>query len=119
MVTIGSQIIDTKTNTFHIVDGIEVIDNKTLVFTKDLKCFPIGEIIPIENLYNTQKEVTPSEQYVYSVITRLINSEREMTLGEWAPKHYVPRVKKAKKTLIYQIWENFILNFKKLTSSND
>jgi hypothetical protein len=40
----GSQIISVRTNTTHIVDDIETIDNKRLVFTTDMKCFPIEEV---------------------------------------------------------------------------
>lgn len=40
----GSQIISVRTNTTHRVDDIETIDNKRLVFTTDLKCFPIEEV---------------------------------------------------------------------------
>jgi len=116
MITIGSQIIYIKTNTLHTVDGIEVINHKTLVFTKDTKCFPIEEVMSVESYYKTQKEVNASEQYVYSVIDNLVESGRNMTLGEWAPKYYVPRVKKIKKTVIGEIWDKII---KKFTSSND
>ena len=44
MIESGTQIINIKRNTIHIVDGVEVINNEKLVFTADMKCFPIGEI---------------------------------------------------------------------------
>lgn len=44
MMHYGTEIINKKTKTVHKVDDIEVINNETLVFTQDLKCFPISEI---------------------------------------------------------------------------
>jgi hypothetical protein len=41
MVAIGSKVINKKTNKIHIVDEIEIINGETLIFTKDIKCFPI------------------------------------------------------------------------------
>ena len=45
MISQGTQIINKRTNTTHFVDEIEVINNETLIFTQDMKCFPISEII--------------------------------------------------------------------------
>lgn len=50
MITHGTQIINEKTNTIHIVDEIEVINNETLVFTHDVKCFPLSEVKRHPNL---------------------------------------------------------------------
>lgn len=44
MITQGSEIFNLKTRTKHIVDEIEIINNEKLVFTKDVKCFPIKEV---------------------------------------------------------------------------
>jgi hypothetical protein len=44
MISHGTQIINEKTNTIHIVDEVEVINNETLVFTQDVKCFPLSEV---------------------------------------------------------------------------
>jgi hypothetical protein len=41
MIAQGSKIINRKTKRTHIVDAIEVINGTTLVFTEDIKCFPI------------------------------------------------------------------------------
>ena len=50
MIGYGTQIINKKTDTIHIVDEIEVINNETLVFTQDVKCFPLSEVEKYPNL---------------------------------------------------------------------
>lgn len=50
MIGYGTQIINKRTNTVHTVDGIEVINNETLVFTQDVKCFPLSEVEKYPNL---------------------------------------------------------------------
>lgn len=68
MITQGTQIKNKKTNTIHVVDDIEVINHETLVFTKDLKCFPITEIEKSE----TSNSV--SNDYDSRVVINLTNS---------------------------------------------
>lgn len=63
MIIHGTQILNKKTNTIHIVDDIEVINNETLVFTKDMKCFPISEIKRIE-VQDTSLSYSESETIV-------------------------------------------------------
>jgi|694.fasta_scaffold62588_5 hypothetical protein len=40
----GSKIKNNKLGTFHIVESVEIYDDVTLVYTEDVKCFPIKEI---------------------------------------------------------------------------
>jgi len=56
MISHGTQIINEKTNTIHIVDEIEVINNETLVFTQDVKCFPLSEVKKYPNLEKINNE---------------------------------------------------------------
>ena len=68
MIVIGTQIKNKKANTIHVVDGIEVINHETLVFTTDLKCFPISEI---EKLETPNSE---SNDYESRIVINLTNS---------------------------------------------
>jgi len=40
----GDYIVDIVKGTKHCVDSIEVIDNQTIIFTEDSKCFPVEKI---------------------------------------------------------------------------
>jgi hypothetical protein len=55
MIVSGSKIINSITLTTHIVDDIEIINGKRLVFTTDMKCFPI------EDVKNLKDETLKSE----------------------------------------------------------
>jgi hypothetical protein len=66
MIRRGTQIINEKTNTIHIVDEIEVINNETLVFTQDVKCFPLSEVKKYPNLEKISSE--DDESLILSVI---------------------------------------------------
>ena len=43
-ITKGSKIQSNKFKTIHIVEHVETIDDLTLVYTEDIKCFPIIEV---------------------------------------------------------------------------
>ena len=43
-ITKGSKIQSNKFKTIHIVEHVEIIDDLTLVYTEDIKCFPITEV---------------------------------------------------------------------------
>jgi hypothetical protein len=59
MIVPGTQIKNKKTNTIHVVDGIEAINHETLVFTTDLKCFPILEIEKLETPNSESNDYDP------------------------------------------------------------
>lgn len=40
----GSKIKNNKLGTFHIVESVENYDDITLVYTEDVKCFPVKEV---------------------------------------------------------------------------
>jgi hypothetical protein len=40
----GDKIFSNSSKSFHIVDGVEIIEGFTLVFTEDVKCFPINDV---------------------------------------------------------------------------
>jgi hypothetical protein len=61
MITYGTQIINERTNTIHVVDGIETINDKTLVFTQDIKCFPLSEVKIYSNLEKKSTEKVNGE----------------------------------------------------------
>jgi hypothetical protein len=63
MISHGTRIINKKTNTTHVVDGIEVINGESLVFTKDIKCFPISEVRRIES-QNIQLSYSDSKNII-------------------------------------------------------
>jgi hypothetical protein len=41
---IGNKIKSLSKKSTHIVESIEVIENQTVVFTEDVKCFPIEDV---------------------------------------------------------------------------
>jgi len=43
-ITKGSKIQNNKFKTIHIVEHVETINDLTLVYTEDIKCFPISEV---------------------------------------------------------------------------
>lgn len=65
----GTQILNTKTNTRHVVDLCETYGETTVVFTEDSKCFNINDVRPL-----TDREIislilriktTPLEDWEY------------------------------------------------------
>lgn len=64
MITRGNTIIHKKTKTKHIVESVDYYDDVTLIFTEDIKYFPIDDVelykeFKISNyfmrLFNNQK----------------------------------------------------------------
>ena len=43
-ITKGSKIQSNKFKTIHIVEHVETVDDLTLVYTEDIKCFPMSEV---------------------------------------------------------------------------
>jgi hypothetical protein len=81
MITQGSKVLNLKTGTIHIVDGIEIINNKTLIFTKDVKCFPYEEV----KLYNNIDEVQES----FYLVLKSISEGRMKYDGYAMPDGYI------------------------------
>lgn len=110
MILHGTQIINEKTNTIHVVDEIEVINNETLVFTQDMKCFPISEIrtVKIENI-----PLSPSEsKTIINFTNSLIQVLRfDLPYAEKEPSH----IEKLKNQFL-EIWLRIT---ECITSSND
>ena len=52
---IGDLVLCKNFRTEHIVESIEVIDNNVYVFTEDVKCFPLENLLPSE--FEKQKQV--------------------------------------------------------------
>jgi hypothetical protein len=52
---IGDLVLCKKNNTQHIVESIEIIDEKIYVFTEDSKCFPLDRLSP--SVISQQQEV--------------------------------------------------------------
>lgn len=52
---IGDQVLCKTNNTQHIVESIEIIDEKVYVFTEDSKCFPLDRLSP--SVISKQQEV--------------------------------------------------------------
>lgn len=40
----GDKIKSVSSKTIHIIESIEVFENQTVVFTEDVKCFPIEDV---------------------------------------------------------------------------
>lgn len=106
----GVKIINTKTNSSHTLDGIEEINGEILVFTEDMKCFPISEIQVVKN---------PSQEYHTNQKNfRLDHSIFEMLINDFPDidKKHLP------KSLFIRIWEKVVFVFfpkNEITSSND
>lgn len=101
MINQGSEILNIKTNTKHIVDGIEIINNEKLVFTKDVKCFPYNEVTLVTNV----DEVHNS----FFLIIKSI-SEGRMNYDGFAIPDPLPK-NKAKKNIFIRIWEKILPSF--------
>jgi hypothetical protein len=104
MILKGSEIVDIRYNTSHIVDDIEVINGKKLVFTEDIKCIPYTHCKLVDRSYNT------SIYFAKNTIYDLINSEREIYLGVLSPPQFIPSVKK-KKNVFLRVWNKIKLYF--------
>jgi hypothetical protein len=81
MITQGSKVLNLKTETIHIVDGIETINNEKLIFTKDVKCFPYEEV----KLYNNVDEVQES----FYLVLKSISEGRMKYDGYAMPDGYI------------------------------
>ena len=59
----GKLIFNLMKNSFHTVESMESVDDITVVFTEDSKCFPIDEIeiIPINVAKKCLKTLTKSD----------------------------------------------------------
>ena len=63
MIGTGTQIINISTNTAHTVDDVEVINGKTLVFTTDMNCFPIEDVVKLHyGVLNTESKKIISDK---------------------------------------------------------
>ena len=96
----GSQIISIRTNTTHVVDDIEVINNKTLVFTTDMKCFPIEEVelSPIRLTINERNRLKSFSPLLFEVL--------EHDFPQFTP----PKID-TKKNIFVRIWEKLVPSF--------
>lgn len=103
MIKPGSEITHKITNATHIVDGFEIINNEKLVFTTDMKCFPINEI-----------RINEDTCTVESVIYELVKSKRKIDMGLLTPPPFTPQ-KLSKKNMFETIWSKITCGF---TSSN-
>lgn len=69
----GDKIYSNTSQNFHTVDGIEYIEGYKLVFTEDLKCFPIQEVRKcIDSCYDYlekkfRKEDITEKEYDYFI----------------------------------------------------
>jgi hypothetical protein len=104
MIESGTQIINIKRNTIHIVDGVEVINNEKLVFTTDMKCFPIKEIELFYPFQFTNKDQDALKKLSISLFEVLENDY---------PYFDPPKV--SKKNMFKTIWSKIKRSF---TSSN-
>jgi hypothetical protein len=106
----GTQIINKRTNTTHFIDEIEVINNETLIFTQDMKCFPISEIIvaKIEDYPLSYSESKTIINFTNSFIQVL---RYDLPLAEKNPS-YIDKLK----NMFEIIWSKLTRSF---TSSND
>ncbi len=43
-ISIGNKIKSLSKKTTHVVESIEIFENQTVVFTEDVKCFPIEDV---------------------------------------------------------------------------
>jgi hypothetical protein len=100
MMESGSQIVNMKRNTTHIVDDIEVIHNKTLVFTTDMKCFPIEEVelSPIRLTTNERNRLKSLSPLLFEVL--------EHDFPQFTP----PKID-TKKNIFVRIWEKLLPSF--------
>lgn len=94
----GSQIISVRTNTTHIVDDIETIDNKRFVFTTDMKCFPIEEVelCPVRLSIDERKRLKTLTPLLFEVL------EHDY------PQFNLPQ---NKKNIFTRIWEKLLPSF--------
>lgn len=104
MILKDSEIVDTRYNTTHIVDDIEVINGKKLVFTEDIKCIPYDYCKLVDRSYDT------SIYFAKNAINDLINSEREIYLGVLSPPQFMISIKK-KKNVFLRVWNKIKLYF--------
>jgi len=104
MITQGSKILNLKNGTIHIVDGIEIINNEKLIFTKDVKCFPYEEV----KLYNSVDEV----QEAFYLVLKSISEGRMKFDGYAMPDGYdmpdpISKIE-TKKNIFTRIWEKLL-----------
>ena len=106
MVTIGSKVINKKTNKIHIVEEIETINGETLIFTTDIKCFPIEfcEEITVDGI-STKKGAHITESS--DVVNLLESLHLFIDISEFPSVPY-----ESKKTNFFsKIWNNIRLSF--------
>jgi hypothetical protein len=96
----GSQIISIRTNTAHIVDDIETIDNKRFVFTTDMKCFPIEDV----ELFSVR--LSTDERKRLKTLTPLLFEVLEHDFPQFTP----PKIE-TKKNIFTRIWEKLLPSF--------
>jgi hypothetical protein len=101
MIKQGSEILNIKTNTKHIVDGIETINNEKLIFTKDVKCFRYEEATLVLNVDEVQSS--------FFLITKSI-SEGRMNYDGFAIPDPLPKLE-TKKNIFTRIWEKLLPSF--------
>jgi hypothetical protein len=46
-INIGDLVYNTKTKTEHLVESIELVDDDFIIFTDDIKCFPISDLVKL------------------------------------------------------------------------
>jgi len=44
---LGEVVLHKSTRTNHVVEHVETIDGKTYIFTEDIKCFPLENLLPL------------------------------------------------------------------------
>jgi hypothetical protein len=42
--TIGDKIKSLSKKSTHVVESIEIVENQTVIYTEDIKCFPIEDV---------------------------------------------------------------------------
>ena len=71
MVNIGQTIKNVKTNTFHEVESVMILDDyeSSVVFTKDGLCLPITDVFEEENvLKKNEKDETLIDELSYKIL---------------------------------------------------
>ena len=110
MISQGTKIINKRTNTTHLIDEIEVINNETLIFTQDMKCFPISEIMVVKN-GDSPLSYSESERMINFTNSFIRVLRYDLPLAEKDPS-YVDKLK----NMFEPIWSKMKRSF---TSSND
>lgn len=70
-INVGDTVKSIVHNTNHIVESIEIIDGKTFVFTEDIKCFPLEDII-------LQNNINQSSDLIFKFLDGKISKKEEL-----------------------------------------